>query len=333
MFAKLFRIMKRCVVITVTLFCCIAPTHGNDQPLLDREITIKLAGVPFETALKEIEALAKVKFVYSSDQLTIKEAISLEATRQALRDVLNNLFAPLHIKYKVHEKESSITLRKQIETTDHDQGFLNEEKDRDKETLTKLITGLVMDAVDKQPMAGVNIIVKGTTTGVATDSEGKFSIEASEGDVLVFSFIGYTPLEVPVTSQSILQVELQQDTKNLNEVVVNAGYWEVRQKEQTGNIAKVSSEEFGKQPVNNPLQALQGKMAGVYVQQLSGIPGGSFNIQIRGQNSLRNNFLNNGNRPLYIIDGVPFASEPLGTPNSGAIIDGGNPLNNINPSD
>src|SRR5690606_22298599 len=88
-----------------------------------------------------------------------------------------------------------------------------------------------------------------------------------------------------------------------------------------------------KQPVANPLQALQGRMPGVYIQQTTGVPGGGFNIQIRGQNSLRNSFDDNGNRPLYIVNGVPITSTPLGSPIGGSIVGAGDPLNSINPSD
>ncbi|HLZ15714.1 MAG TPA: SusC/RagA family TonB-linked outer membrane protein, partial [Cyclobacteriaceae bacterium] len=331
--AKLYILTKQLVLQAVFLaaFCAMALARNYPGQVLDREITLRLSNVLLETALREIESAAKVKFAYSLDQLNVKDPVSIDANKRALRDVLNDLLTPLHISYKVHEKESSITLRKQNENRNRDQS--QSEQANNAPALPWVIKGSVTDAADNQPLAGVNIIAKGTTTGTTTDADGKYSIKANENDVLVFSFIGYASYEMQISRDSVVNVELQQDVRRLTEVVINAGYWLVKEKEQTGSIAKVSAEEFGKQPVNNPLQALQGKMPGVYIQQLSGIPGGSFNIQIRGQNSLRNNSSNNGNRPLYIIDGVPFTADPLGTPNSAAIIDGGNPLNNINPSD
>ncbi len=129
--------------------------------------------------------------------------------------------------------------------------------------------------------------------------------------------------------EGVIDVGMEDDAKSLGEVTVWAGYYDVRQREMTGNISKVTAEEISKQPVANPLQALAGRMPGVYIQQNSGVPGGSFNIQIRGKNSLRDD----GNNPLYIIDGVPFASSPLGSMYSSLITSYGNPLSNLNPAD
>ncbi|HYG18618.1 MAG TPA: TonB-dependent receptor, partial [Ohtaekwangia sp.] len=189
------------------------------------------------------------------------------------------------------------------------------------------VTGTVTDA-SQQPMAGVNIVVKGTTHGTTTDSDGRYAIDAQEDDVLVFSFIGYTAVEMQVATQHVIDIVLTEDIKSLGEVVVNAGYWEVKEKEQTGNISRITAADIQKQPINNPLQSLQGRMPGVYIQQNTGLAGGGFTIQIRGRNSLRDD----GNAPLYIIDGVPFTPTALNTIGR-SIIGEGNPLSAINPGD
>src|SRR5690606_21119571 len=166
-------------------------------------------------------------------------------------------------------------------------------------------------------MAGVNVLIKGTTNGTTTDVNGKYAIMTDDKDVLVFSFIGYTSLEIPVGGRTVIDVAMREDVTSLSEVVINAGYWEVKDQERTGNISKVSAREIQNQPVHNPLQALQGRMAGVQVIQNTGVPGGGFKIQIRGQNSLRSD----GNDPLYVIDGVPFTPVSLtSTTISGTII-------------
>src|SRR5258706_5725695 len=186
-------------------------------------------------------------------------------------------------------------------------------------------------------MAGVNIVVKGTTNGTTTDSEGKLGINADEGNIGVFSFIGYVSMEVRVAGQSVLDVALQKDVKSLNEVVVNAGYYTTTKETQTGNIVKIEAKDIEKQPVSNPLAALQGRVAGLEITQSTGVPGGNYQVRIRGTNSL-----SNGNDPLYIIDGVPFTSTSmsfretsgsiLGNPNP-AVSQGSSTLNSINPSD
>src|SRR5690606_35047791 len=155
-------------------------------------------------------------------------------------------------------------------------------------------------------------------------------------DVLIISFIGYASLEVPVNGRTVIDIAMTEDVTSRGEVVVNAGYWKVKDQERTGNIARVTSDEIQKQPVSNPLQAIQGRMAGVYVQQNTGMPGGGFDIQIRGQNSLRTGVGGtiNGNLPLYIVDGIPFTSTSLTSPfTSSSNLLGGNPLSAINPDD
>jgi TonB-linked SusC/RagA family outer membrane protein len=192
------------------------------------------------------------------------------------------------------------------------------------------VTGTVKDAAANEPLAGVNVIVKGTVRGTTTDAKGKFSIDAEDSDILIFSFIGYKSIEAQVNGRSLIDVTMEEDIASLNEVIVNAGYYKVKDREQTGNISRVSSEELQKQPISDPLQGLEGRMPGVYINQDSGLPGGSINIQIRGRNSLRTD----GNNPLYVINGVPYTSTTLSSPflNS-PLINGSSPLININPAD
>lgn len=191
------------------------------------------------------------------------------------------------------------------------------------------ITGTVNDAQGALP--GVSITIKGTTHGTLTDENGYYSINARQGDVLVFSYIGYKTVEIPVTDQLIIDVVLEQDATLLDEIIINAGYYSVKDRERTGSISRVTSKDIEKQPVSNPLAAMQGRMAGVNITQSTGVPGGSFDIQIRGKNSLRAE----GNTPLYIVDGIPYGSENLGdiSISSGILRSGLSPLNTLNPND
>ncbi|WP_312336305.1 SusC/RagA family TonB-linked outer membrane protein [Sphingobacterium sp.] len=128
------------------------------------------------------------------------------------------------------------------------------------------------------------------------------------------------------------------DIHTIDEITLNAGYYKVNKKEQTGSIAKVSAKDIENQPVSNVLSTIQGRMTGVNIIQNSGVPGAGFEIQIRGQNSLRTGSFTeqNGNVPLYVVDGVPFTEiSPQKSQISSTIIPGGNinPLNTINPND
>ena len=310
------------LILALTL-CGMSMAHSNFAQLLDKEISIQLINVRFEDALKEIEKSAKIKFAYSIDQLNTQDEVSLNAQNQKLKDFLHDLLVPRQIKYNVHEKTGTITLKKIMQ----EEIPLPKHPTKIKNALAQ-ITGTITDA-GGQPMAGVNIVIKGTTNGTTSDANGNYTINVQEGEVLTFSFIGFASVELRVGSQSRMNVVLEEDVQSLGEVIVNAGYWTVPDREQTGNISKLTADEIEKQPVNNPLQAMQGRMAGVYIQQSSGVPGSEYKIQIRGKNSLRPQ----GNDPLYIVDGVPYNGTPLGSIFSNGIVSGGSPLNQINPAD
>jgi len=189
------------------------------------------------------------------------------------------------------------------------------------------VTGTVSDA--SGPIPGVNVLVKGTTTGAVTDFDGNFQINAKKGDALVFSFIGYKSKEIVVSGTKV-NVTLEEDTAQLDEIVV-IGYGTTSVKDATGSVASVKSGDFNKGVIASPEQLIQGKTAGVQISQSSGAPGAAVNIRIRGTASIRSN-----NNPLFVVDGVPLAGDS--TSSDGADIGFGssgasNPLNFINPND
>ncbi|MBT1704455.1 SusC/RagA family TonB-linked outer membrane protein [Chryseosolibacter indicus] len=332
---KLWKLMRICATqgLFAVLICGVSIAFDNHGQVLDREISITVSEVSFDLALIEIANAAHVKFAYSPELLNVKDPISLNVENMTVREILNNLLLPKQISYVVQRDSVTISLKripKQKITLNNTDSLT--ETDR---SLNTTLTGIVID-VASQPIAGVNVVIKGSTIGTTTDASGRFSIEVDKKDILVFSFIGYAPKEVQVGNQTNIEVILLEDIQSLGEVVVNAGYWEVKEKEQTGSIARITSKEVEKQNVNNPLQALQGRLTGVYIEQNTGMPGGGFNILVRGQNSLRTGSGNtvNGNLPLYLIDGVPFTSTSLTSSSiSSSNLKGGNPLSTINPGD
>ncbi|MDX1829289.1 MAG: SusC/RagA family TonB-linked outer membrane protein [Lutibacter sp.] len=188
------------------------------------------------------------------------------------------------------------------------------------------VSGTVTDINGELP--GVSIIVQGKSTGTVSNLNGFYTIEVTVKDTLIFSYLGYKTKVVPINGRSQINVQLQEDLTTLQEVHINAGYYAVKESERTGSISKITSSAIEKQPVSDVLATMQGRMAGVNITQTTGVPGGGFDIQIRGQNSLRAN----GNSPLYIINGVPYASDPIGTGiNSAVLPTQPSPLNSINP--
>ena len=167
---------------------------------------------------------------------------------------------------------------------------------------TTKINGTVIDISDNMPLPGVNIIVKGTLIGVSTDFNGQYSIDAKPGDVLVFTYVGYASKEIPVGSDTTINVSLEEDIAKLDEVVV-VGYGQQKKVTLTGAVEKVDSETFENRGVTNPILALQGATPGLIVSRNSSRPGNegaSFNI--RGNTSI------NGGSSLVVVDGVVGAN-------------------------
>lgn len=158
------------------------------------------------------------------------------------------------------------------------------------------VSGTISDEAGAR-LPGVNILEKGTTNGTSSDAEGKYTLNVSDGNaVLIFSFIGYVPQEVPVGNQSLIEVTLLPDTKTLQEVVV-VGYGTQRKGEITSAITNISPDEFNKGNISSVSQLLQGKVAGLSVSRPGGDPNGNFTIRLRGLSSL------GASQPLVVIDG------------------------------
>lgn len=187
----------------------------------------------------------------------------------------------------------------------------------------RTITGKVISSDDKSALPGVNVVAKGTNTGVVTDVDGnyKLSVPASVTK-LVYSFVGFTPQEVEIGSRTTIDISLEPDTRQLSEVIVT-GYGSQIKREVTGNIAKVNSADIRDMPVPTFDNALQGKAAGVVVNAGGGKLGQGIQIRVRGQSSV-----SASNEPLYVIDGIPVTTADLGSFGGNT-----NPLADINPQD
>ncbi|GAB3911231.1 TonB-dependent receptor [Larkinella knui] len=158
------------------------------------------------------------------------------------------------------------------------------------------VTGKVT-GTDNQGLPGVNVQISGTTLGTATDAAGNFTLNAAGNASLVFSNIGYVSQTVEVNGRSVINVQLVEDLKTLNEVVV-VGYGTQRKTDVTGALTAISTKEFAQQPITRLDQVLQGRAAGVQVTQANGAPGGDARIRVRGANSVLGD-----NNPLYVVDG------------------------------
>jgi len=187
----------------------------------------------------------------------------------------------------------------------------------------KTVSGTVTDG-QGMPLPGVNVLVEGTQRGTQTDFDGNFSLQASEGEVLLFSYLGMKSITQAVGSANTYTITMEADSAELDEVVL-VGYGTQKKSSITTAVATMDTEILNQRPISKVDQAMVGQMAGVRVKQTSGVPGKSFSVQVRGTGSI-----SAGNQPLYVIDGFPL--EPS-TQNGNGDFGSGNPLDNINPGD
>ena len=179
------------------------------------------------------------------------------------------------------------------------------------------VSGLITDS-SGTPLPGVNVIIQGTNIGVSSDFDGNYQINVDNGQILVFSYIGFDSVELTVNGAN-QDVKMTESDSELDEVVV-IGYGTVRKKDLTGAVDLVTEKNFAKGSVVSPQQLIRGKVAGVSIVSNSGAPGDDSNVLIRGIGSLNLN-----SNPLYVVDGIPLDSGGVGGSRS--------PLNAINPAD
>ena len=305
---KLTKVMR---VITIILLALSLQASARS---FTQEITLTLNNANLETVFKEIQKQTHYRFVYTKEQLEVARKVSLSVTKQTIETVLNLCFREQPLIYTIEERIIIISVK---------------EKPAEISSLViqqSNIKGQITNE-EGEPLPGATIVVKGTTKGTATNENGEFIIQDVEPNAtLIISSVGYQIQEVKLNGRTTVNVQLKMLVGNLDETVVIA-YGTTTKRLNTGSVSKVTSSEIGRQPVSNPLAALQGRVPGLFITQTNGLPGSNFSVLIRGRNSLQN-----GNNPLYIIDGVPFLNtvERLTQRSS---LNANSPFNSINPAD
>ena len=261
-------------------------SEPNNIDLRQALVSVDMDEVPLDQAIRHLGRKAGVTFNYNSKILPSSKLISYRSGPVSLDAVLKDIL-PYGIEY--------ITVRNIV---------ILQEKDVIEDIssiLQETITGIVTDVETGEAIPGVNVVILGSTTGVATDSSGEFelSVNSLQGTLMV-SFIGYRSLEVPINGRSNIPIELEQEVFGLDEVIA-IGYGTVEKSDLTGSVGSISSEDIGAIHTTNVMESLKGRTAGVQVIQNSGEPGGSISIRIRGTNSIQGN-----NEPLYVVDGFPL---------------------------
>ncbi|GAB3968682.1 TonB-dependent receptor [Spirosoma terrae] len=293
----LYRFMKFTVyqLILASLIAGLAIARPVEaQKISEQRVSLQATNQTARTILNQLGRQANVRFAYRSALVQLNTRVSLNASNQLLTDVLAQLLEPLQLTYQI--KGRHIILNQELMSRINTLALASTGS-----SLDRIVTGSVTDDAGK-PLPGVSIVVKGTSRGTTSDSNGQFRMALlTDDNVLIFSFIGYSSKEVTVGNQSTINVSLATDTKNLSEVVV-VGYGTQKRSDLTGSISSVKADEVKNLPVRSINEALQGRAAGVQVTRNDGSPGASSDIVIRGLGSI------GGMSPLYIVDGIRMSS-------------------------
>jgi len=194
-----------------------------------------------------------------------------------------------------------------------------------------IVTGRVMDGASNESAIGASVLVVGTTVGTITDFDGNFTLEVPDGKfILQVSMVGYKTQVINIRGKERIDVTLQEDTQLMEEVVV-VGYGTMKKRDLSGSVSQIKSEDLLAGGGTDAAHSLSGKIAGVEVKESDGAPGSGVSITVRGANSFTTS-----SQPLYIVDGIPFGTDPNGVPASGANEgqnQSQNPLSMLNPND
>lgn len=318
--ARSYRTFKNCLLaMKLTIIFLTVGFLNVAAKGVSQTVTFSGKNVPIDKVFMEVERQTGFVFFYNESVLRNLKPVSIEATNKPLKDFLNNIMDDQPLSFRLENNAIVVSAKRMSFTFD--------------EIPPVKISGTVV-GVNNQPLSGANVVIKGTKKGTTTDGLGIFSIEANKGDKLIISSIGYADREIIVADAELITINMTLATSELDEVVVNKGYYTESKKLSTGNVSRVSGETINAQPVTNVMAALIARVPGLEVTQGGGMPGSGFKIRIRGQNSIAA-----GNNPLFIIDGVPFASESLGSSQVSQhlpTVDGGStlsPFNTLNPGD
>jgi TonB-linked SusC/RagA family outer membrane protein len=299
--AKTILVMKLTVFILL-VFCLHVNAIGIAQ-----NITLKLKDASLREAFASIKRQSGYTFFFDPSILEKSNKITVDIKNVPLKEALDKCFRDQPFTYFIEGKIITIEPPAPTAITD---GLSHQLLSP---SLTAPpVTGVVR-GIDGQPIGGANILIKGTTRGTISSADGTFIINASLGDVLIVSSINYATKALIIDNNfDVGIVSLKLSTENMDEVQIIA-YGTIFKKLNTGNVGTVKSSQIEKQN-NNPVLALAGRVAGVEINQVNGVPGGAVKINIRGVNTLRQ-----GTDPLVVIDGVPYNSNLFNTSGFGGL--------------
>ena len=279
----------------LALFVFAGTAFATESYSQTMKVTVVADNVSTGKVISEIEKQTDYLFVYNVNEVNLKRNVKVNAQNKSVAEVLNKVFEGTDIYYAMEGKNIML---------------MSKAKDGEAVQQANKVTGIVKDA-NGEPVIGANVMVKGQSIGTITDIDGRFVLDAPKDAVLQITYIGYVSQEVKVSGKKEINVVLKEDTETLDEVVV-IGYGTAKKSDLTGATTQIKPEALTSSVVENALESLQGKAAGVAVFN-DNKPGASPSIRVRGSGSITAS-----NEPLYVVDGFP-------------LMDGN--ISDLNPSD
>jgi TonB-linked SusC/RagA family outer membrane protein len=310
------------LVLMITTSILVAKEgHAQRLPSIDQiKVTLNTQETSYTEVFQFLEKKTGFYFSFDKSAISTNERLSLSLRNKSLREVLTAIAEQSGLQF------TRINNNIVVKATASASAQVVEEPEQ---LMQMRISGKVISSDDKMSLPGVNVLLKGTTTGTVTDMDGNYSLQVpGEGAVLVFSAVGFVRQEVVVGVANVIDITLVQDVTSLSEVVV-IGYGQRERKDLTGSISQINSEDITRQVTMSPEFALQGRMTGVFVSNPGSSPTARPEIRIRGVGTL------GFNDPLYVVDGVPL-TEGGNNPTGPRMNDQRGPINVfalINPND
>lgn len=279
------QLSKIIVAMKLTAIFIIAALTNVSAEGYSQIVTLHQNKTSVEKVLRSIEKQTGYHFLYDKQDVSKAGTVNIEADRVSVEKVLDECFKNQPLTYKIFEQ--TIVVRKK-----------DDPKNKKLYTLQQ-VQGTVTDSKGL-PLPGVSVKLKGTTVGTVTDANGKYSLNVEGTGTLVFTFIGFNTQEIPINNKAVVDAKLSEGQNSLNEVVV-VGYGTQRREELTSAVANVTADEFNAGGARNPMDLIQGKVAGLTITRNGGNdPNSGPSIQLRGVTSLTGDI-----SPLIVIDGIP----------------------------
>lgn len=296
-----------------------------------QKVNISAAAAPLEKVLDQIKRQTGYSFFWNDQLIAQSPAVTVQLKSATLAQALDACLRGLPLTYEIKEQERFVY----IKPSTTNPVITTAQPVAPKKDTSFTIAGRVTDERG-HPLGGASIKVKGSDVTVSSDLKGYFKLLNSKANItLVVSFVGYKDKELPVTGNKNVTISLAQSNTELDQIqIIGYGTISTAKRLNTGDVTTVTAEEIRKNPVNNVLEAIQGKVPGLFIQQVTGQPGGAFTLRMRSAA----NFSAGAPSPLIVVDGVmyPGGTLPLSdNPNYGTanFLKGGSGLNYINPND